>query len=148
MNTNSTGDPESIGKKVLGGTADNKTPLTGSASINAINTTCSNPINVIGNINIGTSTSTTNGVDQMYYGKNLVNAIVTLETVELHYIRRAKFTYTTNSFGYQQYNADLAIKEIYGCQDGKLTLLKTVNGKVKPPYQVEEELVFDDEIEE
>lgn len=131
-------------------TADNKTPLTGSAMVNS---TVSNPINVITNIggatSIGTSTSTINGgVDYMYHGKNLVNAIVTLETVELHYIRRAKFTYTTNSFGYQQYNADLAIKEIYGCQDGKLTLLKTVNGKVKPPYQVKEELVFDDEIEE
>jgi hypothetical protein len=130
-------------------TADNKTPLTGSAT--AVNSTVSNPINVITNIgttSIGTSTSSINGVDYMYHGKNLVNAIVTLETIELHYIRRAKFTYTTNSFGYQQYNADLAIKEIYGCQDGKLTLLKTVNGKVKPPYQVDEELVFDDEIKE
>lgn len=126
-----------------GGSAVN---ATGQQVLNAINTT--NPQN---NFNIGSSSTSWD----MYHPKTLVDARITEETVELKYIQRAKYSYTQTTFtiggvngnGYQTYSPDLAIKEIYGCRDGKLTLLKTVTGRVIPPQDIPETLEFDDEIE-
>jgi hypothetical protein len=103
------------------------------------------------NFDLFGSSGTVNSID-MYYPKTLVDARITEETVELKYIRRAKYSYTQSSFtiagGYQTYTPDIAIKEIYGCRDGKLTLLKTVQGRVIPPQDIPETLEFDDEIPE
>ena len=116
-------------------------PASGTSNTTAVNTTNHYAITSSGTI----------GYD-FYHEKTLVDVRVTEETIELKYIKRAKATYTQTSFtiagGMSSYTPDLAIKEIYGVRDGKLTLLKTVNGRVHPPYEVSETLEFDDEIDE
>jgi uncharacterized protein YceK len=96
------------------------------------------------------SAGTTAGYD-MYHPKTLVDASVTEETIELKYIQRAKYSYTQSNFtiagNHYNYTPDLAIKEIYGVMDGKLTLLKTVTGRVIPPQEIAETLEFPDEID-
>lgn len=139
-----------IDKLVDSNATDNKITLTGSTGV-------SNTTGQISNINVGTTsdisglmgiTTTSTASFSIYYPKTLVDARVTPETIELKYIKRARYTYTMSTFGTQIHNPDIAIKEIYGCQDGKLTLLQTIQGRVQPPYEVAETLVFDDENKE
>jgi len=40
---------------------------------------------------------------------------------------------------------DKVWKEIYGVEDGKIKLLKTIEGKHTPPQYIQEEIKFDDE---
>lgn len=126
---------------------DNKTPLTCGAGI----ATALNFVSIEG-------TTNTAHMD-MYFPQTLVDAVVTAETIELKYIKRARYSYTSNQFyvgvgtggypnNYINSSPDIAIKEIYGCRDGKLTLLKTVQGRVIPPQELPETLEFDDEIDE
>lgn len=84
-----------------------------------------------------------------YEPKKAVDVKVTNEVIEITYIQRAKYSYTTTvnySIGtqFQSSNPDRVFKEIYGCSDGKLTLLKTVNGRINPPI-LEETYDFDGE---
>lgn len=93
--------------------------------------------------------SSTSYMWDAYEPKKVVDVKVTNEVIEITYIQRAKFTYTTTinvSIGsrYQITNNDRVFKEIYGCSDGKLTLLKTVNGRINPPI-LEETYDFEGE---
>lgn len=129
------------------GTADNKTPLTGTANANAIVTNCT-----CGGNNLCLCASTTAGtyvVDQ-FHPKELKDVIVSEETIEIIYVQRAKYTYnlTTITIGGNipngYYPADRTFKEVYGSRDGRLTLLKTVEGKVIPPQTLDESFEFEE----
>lgn len=121
--------------------ADNKTPLNGQMSAQNFG---------INNTNADYITTSSYNFDP-YYPKSVVDVQVDVETIQITYIRRAMYSYTTinNTFtigGPQQevHNPDIVFKEIYGVRDGKLTLLKTVHGRVIPP-KLEETYEFDEE---
>lgn len=40
---------------------------------------------------------------------------------------------------------DKVWKEIYGCENGEIVLLKTINGKHEPKYFVKEQFIFPEE---
>jgi len=95
------------------------------------------------NIDNNGGTSTTTSWDA-YGPKNAVDVVVTEETIEITYVQRALYSYTTinNSFtigGPQQtyHNPDRVFKEIYGVQEGRLTLVKTIEGRIVPPQLTE-----------
>jgi len=100
----------------------------------------------VGDGSWGTSTSSW----EPYGEKNVVDVKVDDETIEITYIQRALYSYTTinSSFtigGPQQsyHNPDRVFKEVYGVKDGKLTLVKTIQGRVIPP-QPNETYEFDE----
>ena len=117
-------------------TATNTT--SGTTQINAMNTTSPN-------FNI--SSAGTTSMNQ-YYPRELKNVVVTEETIEITYIKRAAYSYTQTitiaGYGYPVSPPDIVIKEIYGTRDGRLTLLKTVEGKVIPPQSLPESYEFDE----
>lgn len=130
------------------GTADNKTPLTGSANAQSLtrNCTCNSGTYCLCSSSIGG----TSYVDQ-YHPKELNDVIVTEETIEIIYVQRAKYRYSTYTItigGNQSNNGyqplDRTFKEVYGSRDGRLTLLKTVEGKVTPAHTVEESFKFEE----
>ena len=114
-------------------TADNKTPLIGGTM------DLTNVLIGPGNDDYGRNGySTSTYVYDPYHPKTVVDVQVLENTIEITYIRRAMYSITTynnisigNSFDVS--NPDLVFKEIYGVQDGKLTLLKTIEGKIIPP---------------
>jgi hypothetical protein len=123
-------------------TIDNKVPLHGNVNI----TDNANYNYANGLTNYSTSTVEIS----MYHPKTLVDAVVDEETITLTYVQRAKYEFTTYNhtltlgaqFKYR--NSDLVFKEIYGVRDGKLTLLKTINGRIVPPT-LTESYEFDEE---
>ena len=126
------------------GLSANGTGMVGNSNVQYIHT---NDPDYSG-LNLGIASSTSYMWDA-YEPKKAVDVKVTNEVIEITYIQRAKFTYTTTinvSIGtrYQTANNDRVFKEIYGCSDGKLTLLKTVNGRINPPI-LEETYDFDGE---
>jgi hypothetical protein len=91
-----------------------------------------------GNYNYDSGLSTNTYVYNPYHPATVVDVQVTSETIEITYIKRVMYTYTTynnisvgNSFDVN--NSDNVYKEIYGVKNGKLTLLNTVYGKIIPP---------------
>lgn len=105
--------------------------------------------NGLSNSGFGLASSSGTYILDPYEPKQVVDVKVTVETIEITYVQRSKFTYTTTinvSIGtrYQTANNDRVFKEIYGCSDGKLTLLKTIQGHINPPI-LEESYYFDDE---
>jgi len=93
------------------------------------------------------STTTTTGTNinlNNYYEKEVKDVIVTEETIEIIYVQRAKFMYTTTLTLYSNNSCDRTYKEIYGSRDGKLTLLKTVQGVIVPPKTIGESYEFKD----
>lgn len=104
-----------------------------------------NTINVHDNgFELGSTSTGTYMVDQ-YFPKEVKDVKITEETIEITYVQRARFTYTTNvNIGNTFYCDDRTFKEIYGTRDGKLTLLKTIQGKVIPAHTVEESFEFDE----
>lgn len=119
---------------------NNNSILSGTSSANAYNTTT--------NINYLNGISNTTANFSPYYPKELKDVIVTPETIEIIYVQRAMYSYTQSTFtiggNYQSYTPDITFKEIYGCKDGALTLIKTVYGKVIPPREVPETFEFDE----
>jgi hypothetical protein len=121
------------------GCVTNKTPLNGSSNV-------SNHTFDIGN----TGTVTVNNFN-MYNPKTVVDVVVNAEEIVITYIQRALYSYTTINHtltiagGVQQiYNPDKVFKEVYGVKDGKLTLLRTIDGRIVPPV-LEESYEFDEE---
>lgn len=128
----------------------NNIPLTGSAQISTSGLTSGNGISnttTTNNSNFWLGSSITANVNP-FYPKELKDVIITPETIEIIYVQRAMYSYTQTNFTmagvYQVHNPDITFKEIYGCKDGALTLIKTVYGKVIPPRQVEESFEFDE----
>lgn len=98
-------------------------------------------------IGITTTSSGTGGLFTIdSYGiKELVNVVVDSETITIFYKRAPTYSYTTwNGISSTTSPLPQAIKEIYGVKDGKLTLIKTVVGVVKPAYNVPEHMDFDE----
>lgn len=124
--------------------ADNKTPINGLFNVsNNIP-----PFNFDSGINIA---STSTYEISMYHPKTVVDCVVDDETITITYVQRAKYSYTTyclnvtiSNSQVSVHNPDLVFKEVYGVRDGKLTLLKTIKGRIVPP-QLEESFEFDEE---
>jgi hypothetical protein len=85
----------------------------------------------------GWGTGTLSTIYSDYFPKTVVEVKVDEETIEVIYVQRAKNKYTVYNSGLsnvnQIYNPDRTYKEIYGCKEGKLTLLKTIEGRIVPP---------------
>lgn len=121
--------------------------LTGNAAITTTGTSSSAMFNTTTNWDLNGLANTTANLNP-YYPKELKDVIVTPETIEIIYVKRAMYTYTQSTFtiggNYQSYTPDITFKEIYGCKDGALTLIKTVYGRVIPPREVPETFEFDE----
>lgn len=131
------------GESYVGGNpfADKVSTSGTSMSMNAFNT-----ININGNsLDFG---STSTAYWDSYYPKELKDVLVTPETIEIIYVQRAKYSYTTSNItingGYTVHNPDRTVKEIYGTREGRLCLLKTVYGRVIPPREIPETYEFDE----
>jgi hypothetical protein len=120
-----------------------KISTTGTSFSNtAYNTTTIN----LNGLDYGSSTSINTW--DMYHPKELKDVKITSETIEIIYVERAKYSYTTTNItingGYTVHNPDRTVKEIYGTREGRLCLLKTVYGRVIPPQEIPETYEFDE----
>jgi hypothetical protein len=97
---------------------------------------------LLGTINRNSLPNTTTNFSP-YHPKELKDVIVTPETIEIIYVQRAMYSYTQSNYSY---SSDITFKEIYGCKEGALTLIKTEYGKVVPPREVPETYEFDNKI--
>lgn len=92
--------------------------------------------------------STSSFMFDPYHPKSVIDVKVD-EVITITYIKRAMYSYTTYnniSLGTSQQvsNPDIVFKEVYGVVDGKLTLIRTINGRIIPP-KLEESYEFDEE---
>lgn len=95
--------------------------------------------------------ASTNVMFDLYYPKTVINAEVKTDVIIITYLQRARVKYTNsniniginNSCQIVNYN-DRVFKEVYGVQEGKLTLIKTIDGRIVPPT-LDETYEFDEE---
>lgn len=125
--------------------ASDKTPLNGSSGSAQSTSIRINNLDNDGGFSTGTY------IFDPYYPKSVVDVVVNADEIVITYIQRAMYSYTTinNSItiaggGQQIYNPDKVFKEVYGVKDGKLSLIKTVVGRIVPPT-LTESYEFDEE---
>lgn len=120
------------------GCVTDKTPT---GSVNSSNNT----------LNLGNCGTVTDINFNLYNPKSVVDVIINEEEIIITYIQRATYSYSminttiTIAGGVQKlHNPDKVFKEVYGVKDGKLTLLRTIHGRIVPP-NLEESYEFDEE---
>ena len=96
----------------------------------------------VGVINLSGLNNTSTYQFDGYGAKQLIGAYVKETTIELAYRQQSNITYT----GWPGQTApDRVWKDVYGLKDGKMTLLKVVQGKHIQAQQIPESFEFDDE---
>lgn len=99
-----------------------------------------NTIFTSGNNSITLTTSTSG----MYGEKRLIDVKVKETTIEISYRQSPNFTYCG---GFSSTPPDRVWKEVYGLKDGKMTLLKAVEGKHVQAQHIPESFEFDEDQE-
>ena len=101
-------------------------------------------------LNWSTGTSTTTCIQNMYGQKQIISVVIKEITIEIAYRESPNYMFTNTWWsgnGYYSQPPDRVWKEIYGLKDGRMTLLEVVQGKHRQAYRVEEEFIFDDDVD-